>query len=125
MTVSQYREAVAIYFSHSVAKLQEIAKDPNTKSLDVWIVMCILTAAKKGDYMTLDQMLNRIIGKVKEVSSVEMSGPDGGPIVTQGANPELAGFTKDELRKLLETIDAKQNAGADNGNAGSDDGNAG
>lgn len=114
MTVAQYREAVAIYFSHSVAKLQEIAKDPNTKSLDVWIVMCILTAAKKGDYMTLDQMLNRIIGKVKEVSSVEMSGT----VETKGANPELAGFTKDELRKLLETIDAKQNAGADNANAG-------
>lgn len=119
MTVSQYREAVAVYFSKPVSELQEIVKDPETKSLDVWVAMCILAAAKKGDYMTLDQMLNRIIGKVKEVSSVEMSGT----LVTQGANPELQGYSKDDLRKLLETIDAKENsaaasAGAENADAG-------
>lgn len=68
-------KVISKYLKKSVLQLNEIAKNPKTKSLDLMIIKIIVEAIKRGDYTRLNFLMDRTVGKVKE--SIEHSNPDG------------------------------------------------
>jgi hypothetical protein len=73
--------------------LARIVNDPNSSIISVMIASLAIRAISKGDFLTFNAILDRVVGKPKEM--VELSGKDGGPIVTQRV-------TEQDLRAIRE-----------------------
>jgi hypothetical protein len=66
LTKEQFKDLANILLSGTFEDLQRIQDAPETTALTGWTVKVIITAWERGDYKTLDELLNRLIGKVKD-----------------------------------------------------------
>jgi hypothetical protein len=78
LTRHQIEEIGSLILNGNVAKLQQIAQDPTSPALKVWMATGSIQGIKKGDLNAMNAFLDRIVGRIP--APVEHSGPDGGPI---------------------------------------------
>lgn len=67
----QFVEVANLLLGHSFEELQQILDKPETPAFMSWMIKVILVASEKGDYGTLDALMNRMIGKVPEKIQTE------------------------------------------------------
>ena len=72
LTKEELKELGAIVLKNNLDELMKIQDDPNASVLKVLVASVCVKAIKKGDMYSLDVLLNRLIGKVKE--EIEHSG---------------------------------------------------
>lgn len=86
MTQAQVAEVAATILSGTPEDLMRIVgdkdkgipPDPTATPLKIWFARVALKGIGKGDMSSLDVLLNRTIGRVKE--KIELTGEDGGPV---------------------------------------------
>jgi hypothetical protein len=66
LTKSSYREIALKYLNMSKKETLALKENDEMSMLEWAFVKCILVIHKKGDYATLDKMMDRVIGKVKD-----------------------------------------------------------
>lgn len=66
LTRSQLKEIGDAIVCENRDKLREILSDPASSVLQVWISSVAMKSIQKGDFHSLDALLNRLIGKVKD-----------------------------------------------------------
>ena len=66
LTKSAYREIALKYLNMSKKETLALKENDEMSMLEWAFVKCILVIHKKGDYATLDKMMDRVIGKVKD-----------------------------------------------------------
>ena len=79
LTSEEFREIANLIVKGEIAELKEIAKDDTQSALRVMIAAVAVKIIQKGDMGSLDILLNRLVGKVKD--QIEHTGGDGGPVV--------------------------------------------
>lgn len=57
---------------NNLEALKAVRADPTSSVFKVWVCSVAITAINKGDAQALNVLLDRIVGKVKEVSIVKM-----------------------------------------------------
>lgn len=72
MTAKECAEIVDIIVKGSLQDLKDVAKNPKSSALHVAISSVVIKLIQKGDMFSLDKLLDRLIGKVKD--KVEISG---------------------------------------------------
>lgn len=75
MTRKEFTELLVKYLAYSLEDLKKTQKAKETKALDRIVIAVIVNAIAKGDDRRLDFLMNRIIGKVKDV--IEHETADG------------------------------------------------
>jgi hypothetical protein len=99
----QIAELGTMILEGNIDSLKAVEKDPAASVLKVMIASVSIKAINKGDHSALAAILDRIVGKPKQV--VEMSGAEGGPIetVTMTSEERLARLkVLDEQLKLTQ-----------------------
>ena len=66
ITNNFFCDIIDALMSGNMESLSKIANDPNSSALKVGVARAIFTAAKKGDWATLQSIIERIVGKVPE-----------------------------------------------------------
>jgi hypothetical protein len=66
LTKDQFKQLATLLLSGKFEDLQRLKDSQETTMLTMWMCRVIEGAAEKGDYKTLDELLNRLIGKVKD-----------------------------------------------------------
>lgn len=84
-----------------LSKLAGIKDDPKASVNKIWLASLIVQGIQKRDYRCWEAVMNRIIGKPKETSQVELTGKDGAPLNA------TAHATEDELVKELAGLRAR------------------
>ena len=73
------REQLAEIGSHivmgNVEKLREIIRDQESSALKVLICSAIIKGIQSGNFMVMDAILNRVVGKVKDELEVKLPRP--------------------------------------------------
>jgi len=64
LTKDQFKELANLLLSGTFEDLQRILDKQETTALTGWMVRVIVQGWEKGDYRTLDELLDRLIGKV-------------------------------------------------------------
>lgn len=67
-----FESKVYKYQSTSLSTLKKIAKDKSTPAGDLIVIAIVINALEKGDNARLAFLLDRTIGKVKDVSEVSV-----------------------------------------------------
>lgn len=62
----KFEEIVYKYMNATAQELQAIAKDPATPAIDLVVIKILSNAITKGDLPSLNLLLERTIGKVKD-----------------------------------------------------------
>lgn len=66
LTRKQLKEIIEVVITGNLEDLQKIGKNKKSTALQIWIASVAVKAIQKGDVMSLDKLLDRCIGKVKE-----------------------------------------------------------
>jgi len=72
MNAHDFENSLYKYMSMPFIDLQKIFKDPKTPSRDLAVISILKNAIEKGDNQRLNFLLERTIGKVKDVSEVSI-----------------------------------------------------
>lgn len=84
LTQAEIADIGTLVIAKNITKLRDIIRDaqknPDSKhsALKVWMAAVAIKAMQKGDAHSMDVLLNRIAGKVKD--HVEVTGSNGGPV---------------------------------------------
>lgn len=104
LTKQELAEVASVIIKSDLKGLTEIKENANhpapTKRpsvLQVWIASAAIKGINTGNFTTLNQILDRVIGKVKD--EVEVSGPGGTSIAVSRVTPEER---EAEIKRLLE-----------------------
>lgn len=73
MTSLVFSEIVIKYMNLTLEQVNEKFKDPSTPALDLIVLKILYEGIKKGDQVRLGFLLERTIGKVKEVINYSFS----------------------------------------------------
>ena len=65
-TVANLEEVAEIILSSNVAGLKDIALDPNSTVLKVWVAKAAARGISRGELGPLEMILNRVLGRPKE-----------------------------------------------------------
>ena len=76
-TKKEIAEVLCRMMKMTVDELVRFSKDPDATALEVIISSVIRECMKKGDFHTLDKMLERVIGRVPQ--KTELTGNEGEP----------------------------------------------
>lgn len=87
LTTEEFVKRVNKYLHMSKNKLRAGITNGNIQVLDLCIRSSLVKCIEKGDYSTLEKMLDRIIGKV--AMKLEHTGKDGEPIEISDAREKL------------------------------------
>jgi predicted YcjX-like family ATPase len=74
----QIAEIGTLILEGTISDLEKLKDDKNASILKMLFATVAAKAMKQGDHAALSSLLDRIVGKPKQV--VEMSGPEGAPI---------------------------------------------
>lgn len=74
LTKEELKEMGSLVLKNNLDALREIKDDPKASVLKVLVASVCIKAIAKGDMHSLDVLLNRLIGKVKEEIAVEGDG---------------------------------------------------
>lgn len=66
VTKTTYRTIAVKYFNMTKKELAGVKQNDSMTMLEWTFVKCLLKVHDKGDYATLDKMMDRVIGKVKD-----------------------------------------------------------
>lgn len=66
LTKQSLRRIIKCLVKGNTEHLKEIAEDPTSSVLEVAICNCIAVALKKGDYGTIEHILQRVLGKIPD-----------------------------------------------------------
>lgn len=101
LTNIEVHEVMDLVLKNGLQAVNDIANDPNSSTLKIWIASIVDKGIKKGDPAALNILLDRTIGKVKETLTVTI-------------DAEIAALKPDELEsrtvKMLTRIAARKNA---------------
>ena len=75
LTGDRFTALVTRYANMDKAQLQAVEEDPTTATLDLVVVSILRKALQHGDQGRLSFLLDRTIGKVKEVKEIQMPEP--------------------------------------------------
>jgi hypothetical protein len=75
LTREQYIRMANALHNVPPQRLIEIASDPETPSLMVWMAQAILKGQENGDLDSLDKYMNRVIGKVPDQMDLQVNEP--------------------------------------------------
>lgn len=91
-----FQELVDLALSEDLSGLQKIIKDPKASALKVGVATSLVKAIQKGDWGTLERIVERLVGKVV----VRVDHTTDGKEISTGANVHLYlpknGRTKEE-----------------------------
>jgi hypothetical protein len=93
LTGVRFNAIVSKYASCSKEELYAIVQDPKTSVLDLTVCSILSKAMSQGDHGRLNFLLDRTIGKVKEVKEVQVAPKPfiikrrNGDVITMGAKP--------------------------------------
>lgn len=59
-----FKDIVELALTSNIEALQAIVKDPKTPSIKVGVATSLVTAIKRGDWQTLERIIERLVGKV-------------------------------------------------------------
>lgn len=76
ITATRFGEIIHKYIHCSKSELEDALRAPQTLALDLCVIKVLVESIKNGDEKRLNFLLERIIGKVKEVREVHHSGSD-------------------------------------------------
>lgn len=79
LTAEEFADIANLIVKGSIEELRAIAKDESQTALRVMIASVAVRIISKGDMDNLDKLLNRLVGKVKDV--VQVSNIDGPQVV--------------------------------------------
>ena len=72
LTTQKYLEILQKYLNLSLSELEDIyAKQKDLTIVENYVLSSLIKGSKKGDYDTLEKILNRVIGKPKENVKIE------------------------------------------------------
>jgi multidrug efflux pump subunit AcrB len=74
LTADEFIKRVNKYLHMTAAQIKTEMDNPKATVLDMYIGNTLAIGLKRGDYNTLDNILNRIIGKLKETVEVTNTG---------------------------------------------------
>lgn len=77
LTNQEVAQLGSMLLEHSQVELMEIRDDRNSSSLQKWFATVIINGIAQADMRTLDALLDRLVGKVKD--HLELTGENGGP----------------------------------------------
>lgn len=66
MTNQQLVRIIKAVVKGNIDEIKRIAKDPMSSGMEVAVAMCFSKAAERGDWNTIEKMLERIVGKVPD-----------------------------------------------------------
>jgi hypothetical protein len=99
LTTKELSDMIELVMTKPVSELQKIAMNPNEISLKVGIASAMVRMINKGDFETLEKMLQRVVGKVKDEVDLNHNGiPQAPPAVMHVYIPSN-GSTKEENKK--------------------------
>src|SRR4051794_6724754 len=75
LTKEQFKELATILLHGTQEDLQHLLDKPDTSMLTQWLARVAMVGSERGDYSTLDNLLNRLIGKVKDEVEVSLPKP--------------------------------------------------
>lgn len=104
MTADEYRDLVTVLLEKDIPQLQEIIKDPKSKSLHVFVATIMLKGIQDGDHRALEALLNRVMGRVK--IEVDNTSSDGS--MTPRQNVLVIPYVPNTERKAIVAGIAKQ-----------------
>lgn len=70
LTVDTYREIIEVVCTGNLDRLKDIIEDPKTSALQVGIARAFFDAIKKGDYLVIERIAERIVGKIPDELNV-------------------------------------------------------
>mgnify|MGYP000960459449 CR=1 FL=1 len=99
LTADEFIKRVNKYFFMTKTQLLRGLGSKKITTLDLYIRNSIVKGLDKGDYYTLDCMLNRIIGRPSE--KVELTNPAGNPVIITSI---LARMKVKDIRDIFRDI---------------------
>lgn len=72
LTQDAVKRKVSLFFEKPLPELEALAANPFTSALDAIVATILIRAKKYGDYARLNFLFERCIGKVKDVSEVNV-----------------------------------------------------
>lgn len=93
ITLEHIEDVADIILDGNIQKLSELAKDPATSVLKVWIAKAAAEGIRKGDLRALEAILDRVLGKPKEKH--EITGASGSALIPP--TPEGRGIALNAL----------------------------
>lgn len=97
LTLDTYREILHRLLFDTVPGLKELVSDKDTNALTAAVAMCLLMAIKKGDYDTIEKILQRIIGKI----------PDHLSVVSNITNTVICKIDPVKLKEAMDKIESE------------------
>jgi hypothetical protein len=86
-------------------ELLKVAKDPDQPVIRVAVASILLHGIKKGDQARIEMILNRMVGKVKDI--IDLSSSDG-TMATQ-KQVDVSKLSEEDLQKLRGILKKAQN----------------
>ena len=104
ITQEHIQDVADVILDGNIGKLGDLARDPESSVLKVWLAKAAAEGIKKGDIHPLEVILNRTMGKPKENVSLE--------VAKKGRTPE------EILADLAELEAARKEQGGFSGSEG-------
>ena len=82
MTAEKFSEIVLKYMDFTLAEVDTKFRDPTTPALDLIVLKILHESIKKGDNIRMNFLLERTIGKVKDIIDHQSSDKSMSPAVT-------------------------------------------
>lgn len=95
LTLPIYREVIELVMTGNLNDLKAMVEDPATPAVQVGIATSLLKAIKAGDYIIIERIAERIIGKI----------PDELNVRSNNTNVELV-LDKEKLKKAIADLEA-------------------
>ena len=86
MNKLEFERLLNKYLSMTAKEINEVLLHPETPSLDIIVCQVIIKAAARGDYLRLNFLLDRLIGKPKEIIQHEAINLDDVPVIILPSN---------------------------------------
>lgn len=96
-TAFQIAEVGSVLLCCDIKELHRIRHDPRSSVIQQWIASVAIKGIARGDAQSLNTILNRVIGAVKE--KIEITGENGGPITTM-----IGAMTQEERLQEIERL---------------------
>lgn len=92
LTKEQFKEIAEFIIQGDATTLREYKTRPGVTVLQQWIASVAITAIQRGDMASLDKLLDRLIGKVKEQVDLKVFRPT----VVERLNGTTVEFTSEQ-----------------------------
>jgi hypothetical protein len=96
LTIESYRKVIELVMEGNLLELKALAEDPETSALQVGIATSVMKAIQAGDYIIIERIAERIIGKIPEVLQIDP---------TSNVNVKISVIDKDMLKKANEELE--------------------